>query len=88
MLIGRRWALAGCSDRDGRFSCGEVLALMEAGFQRTRLYQPHEFSAQLSGWCTLQLYRTMVDVPGQAAAVDWCAPCTGVGLHKGAYSGF
>ena len=47
--------------------------MLELGFQRTRLYPPHDFCAQLSGWCTLQLYRAMVDEPDAAAVVDWCA---------------
>lgn len=60
-----------CRDQDGRFTCEEVMILTELGFQRTRMYQPHEFSSQLSGWCTLQLFRAMGDAAGRDSAVDW-----------------
>ena len=47
--------------------------MLELGFQRMRLYQPHEFGAQLAGWATLQLHRAMATAQGRDAVVDWCA---------------
>ena len=61
------------SDKDGRFTLEKVCAMLEMGFQRTRLYQPHEFGAQLAGWATLQLHRAMVTAQGRESVVDWCA---------------
>ena len=49
--------------------------MLELGFQRMRLYQPHEFGAQLAGWATLQLHRAMATPQGRDAVVDWCAGC-------------
>ena len=62
-----------CSDKDGRFTLEKVCAMLELGFQRMRLYQPHEFGAQLAGWATLQLHRAMASAQGRESVVDWCA---------------
>jgi len=72
--VHRLKAAAGfCSDKDGRFTLEKVCAMLELGFQRMRLYQPHEFGAQLAGWATLRLHRAMASAAGRESVVDWCA---------------
>ena len=55
--------------------------MLELGFQRMRLYQPHEFGAQLAGWATLQLHRAMASAQGRESVVDWCAAAVTRTLH-------
>ncbi len=57
--------------------------MLELGFQRMRLYQPHEFGAQLAGWATLRLHRAMASAQGRESVVDWCAASVGTDFALG-----
>lgn len=58
-------------DKDGCFSMADISDMLELGRLRARAYQAHEFAAQLSGYCTLQLWRAMSADGGRADFVDW-----------------
>lgn len=49
-----------------------VVDFLQLGRQQARLYQPHEFASQLSGYCTLQLWLSLTADGGHDTFAAWC----------------
>lgn len=47
--------------------------MLELGREQSRLHQPYEFAAQLSGFCTLQMWQALSQQGGVDRFADWCA---------------
>lgn len=58
-------------EHDGRFTLPNVLDLLEFGREQSRLHQPYEFAAQLSGFCTLQMWQAISQQGGVDRFAEW-----------------
>ena len=63
----------------GRITTQDLLALLELCRTRARDYQSYELTAQLHGYCTLQMWRSMSQPDGLQSFSDWCAAGGGGG---------
>jgi hypothetical protein len=63
---------APCSDRDGRFTLEEIGAFVDLARERSKAYAPHEFTAQMQGYCSIQLWKWASAPGGAPAFEDWC----------------
>lgn len=69
--LGALWALD--SDRDGRVTLDDLAALGDLCLGRVRLYQSFEYTPQLEGYFSLQLWRALATDPAGVGAAfgDW-----------------
>jgi hypothetical protein len=64
------WPLS-CREHDGRFTLPNVLDMLELGREQSRLHQPYELAAQMSGFCTLQMWQALSREGGVPSFVEW-----------------
>lgn len=60
-------------EHDGRLTLSNVIDMLELGREQSRLHQPYEFAAQLSGFCTLQMWQALSQQGGVDRFAEWCA---------------
>lgn len=58
-------------EHDGRFTLPNVLDMLELGREQSRLHQPYELAAQMSGFCTLQMWQALSREGGVPSFVEW-----------------
>mmetsp|Transcript_17990 Transcript_17990/g.34372 ORF Transcript_17990/g.34372 Transcript_17990/m.34372 type:complete len:214 (+) Transcript_17990:62-703(+) len=61
------------SDQSGQYTLEKLLAFFDLCAQHARFYRPHEFQAQIQGYCALQLWNCVASQEGKATFEAWFA---------------
>jgi len=59
------------STYDGKYTLDKLLAFSELCAERARFYRPHEFQAQIQGYCALQLWNCVASKEGKETFEGW-----------------
>jgi len=59
------------STQDGKFTLEKLLAFSDLCAERARFYRPHEFQAQIQGYCALQLWNCVISQEGKEEFESW-----------------